>query len=117
VEPELRLGSERVVPDLAGWRRDNLDESLLDPYPTLAPDWVCEVLSPSTEVFDRGDKATYHQRIRVPWLWFVDPEAQILEVFENDAGHFRQRQRFQGALDVAARPFDALTWPLGALWG
>jgi Uma2 family endonuclease len=117
VEPELRLGSERAVPDLAGWRREGLDENLLDPYPTIAPAWVCEVLSPSTEVFDRGDKATYFQRIGVSWLWFVDPEAQTLEVYENDAGQFRQCQRRQGAVDVAAPPFDALTWPLGALWG
>jgi Uma2 family endonuclease len=75
------------------------------------------VLSPSTEVFDRGDKATYFQRIGVPWLWFVDPETQTLEVYENDAGQFRQRQRYQDNVDVAALPFDALTWPLGSLWG
>ena len=117
VEPELRLGNERVVPDLAGWRREGLDETLLDPYPTLAPAWVCEVLSPSTEVFDRGDKATYFQRIGVSWLWFADPETQTLEIYENDAGQFRQRQRHRGAADVAAPPFDALTWPLGSLWG
>jgi Uma2 family endonuclease len=115
VEPELRLGSERVVPDLVGWRREGLDENLLDPYPTIAPAWVCEVLSPSTEVFDRGDKATYFQQNGVSWLWFVDPEAQTLEVYENDAGQFRQCQRHRGVVDVAAPPFEALTWPLGAL--
>lgn len=117
VEPELHLGGNALVPDLAGWRREGLDVAALDPYPTLAPAWACEVLSPSTEAFDRGLKAEALARHGVAWLWFVDPEARTLEVYENDAGQFRQRQRFQDNVDVTAPPFDALTWPLGSLWG
>jgi Uma2 family endonuclease len=83
----------------------------------LAPDWVCEVISPGTEVFDRCTKAPWFAAAGVAWLWFVDPEARTLEVYENDAGQFRQRLRYQGEAEVSAPPFDALTWPLASLWG
>src|SRR4051812_44978930 len=45
VEPELRFGADVVVPDLAGWRRERLPTWPDVPFFTLAPDWVCEVLS------------------------------------------------------------------------
>lgn len=118
VEPELHLGGNAIVPDLAAWRREGLDEATLDPYPTAAPAWACEVLSPSTETFDRGTKAEALARHGVEWLWFVDPEAKTLEVYRNDGGVWRQQgAAWRGAVDVAAAPFEALTWPLGALWG
>lgn len=75
------------------------------------------MLSPGTEVFDRGTKAPWFAAAGVPWLWFVDPEAHTLEVYQNDAGTWRPRPRYQGAVDVIAPPFEALTWPLGVLWG
>jgi Uma2 family endonuclease len=62
VEPELHLGPrpEKVVPDLAGWRRERLPDTLLDADAdgaiTVLPDWVCEVLSERTEHVDRGKK-------------------------------------------------------------
>jgi len=117
MEPELHLGGNALVPDLCGWRREGLDEAQLDPYPTVAPAWACEVLSPSTEAFDRGLKAEALARHGVEWLWFIDPEARTLEVYQNDAGQFRQRQRYQSNVDVTAPPFEALSWPLGSLWG
>ncbi len=75
------------------------------------------MISPSTEAFDRGTKATWYQETGVSWLWFIDPEAQTLEVYENDAGQFRRRLRLQGEVDVSAPPFDAVAWPLASLWG
>jgi len=116
MEPELHIGSERAVPDLAGWLRP-IEEGLLDPYPTIPPAWICEILSPRTEAFDRGEKATWFLQIGVRWLWFITPEERLLEVYESDAGAWRQRHRFTGSADVAAPPFRALTWPLGSLWG
>jgi Uma2 family endonuclease len=83
----------------------------------LAPDWVCEVISPGTEVFDRGTKAEWYREAGVPWLWFVDPEAKTLEVYASDAGAWRQRLSCKGNTEVTAPPFEALSWPLGALWG
>jgi len=117
MEVDVRLGRSIVAPDLAGWRRERMPTLPGEAPILLAPDWVCEVLSPGTETFDRGTKADWYQEAGVGWLWFVDPEAQTLEVYENDAGQFRQRQRHQGNADVAAAPFEALTWPLSSLWG
>lgn len=117
VEPELRLAGNAIVPDLAGWRREGLDLEQLDPYPVIAPAWACEVLSPSTEAFDRGTKAEGLARAGVAWLWFVDPEARSLEVYRNDAGTWRPAGTWRGEAEVSAQPFEALTWPLSALWG
>src|SRR6185437_11076720 len=56
-EPELHLGEDILVPDLGGWRRERLPKVPMGAaYLTLAPDWICEVVSPSTQAFDRGDK-------------------------------------------------------------
>ena len=52
-EPELHFGEDVVVPDLAGWRRSRMPELPDLPYLDLAPDWICEVLSPSTVRVDR----------------------------------------------------------------
>ena len=117
VEPELRLGGNAIVPDLAGWLRDGLDIERLDPYPTLAPAWVCEVLSPSTEAFDRGLKAESLARAGVAWLWMVDPEGRTLEAFRNEEATWRPVGAWQGKEAVRASPFEALSWPLASLWG
>jgi Uma2 family endonuclease len=117
MEVDVRLGRSVVAPDLAGWRREKMP-TLPDETPVvLVPDWVCEVISPGTEVFDRSTKADWYQECGVGWLWLVDPEARTLEVYENDAGQFRQRLRFQGETAVRAPPFEEVTWPLSALWG
>lgn len=116
-EVDVRLGRDVVVPDLAGWRRERLPEVPAETPISLAPDWVSEILSPSTEAFDRGPKAEWYAAAGVGWLWFVDPEARLLEVYGNTSGAFRQIGRWQGAETMTAEPFDAISWPLAALWG
>lgn len=116
IEPELRLGGNAIVPDLAGWRREGLDLERLDPYPTVAPAWVCEVLSPSTEAFDRNLKADALAGHGVDWLWFIDPEERMLEVYRRDGKAWRPENQWQGIGEVTASPFDEIAWPLGTLW-
>ena len=117
LEVDVRVGGNIVAPDLAGWRRERMAMVPdVTPIP-LAPDWVCEVLSPSTEVFDRGDKAGWYASVGVESLWFVDPEAKTLEAYQNDAGQWRPVGRWQGEGEMAAPPFEATPWPLTALWG
>ena len=81
-EPELHLGEDIVVPDLADWRRETMQEYPTGAYFDLAPDWVCEVLSPSTRAMDLGRKRDIYAREGVDHLWFVDPEVKMLETFE-----------------------------------
>jgi len=50
---------------------------------SLAPDWVCEVLSPSTARWDRVKKVPVYARYGVDWVWLVDPVARTLEVLRQ----------------------------------
>jgi Uma2 family endonuclease len=116
-EVDVRLGPDVVAPDLAGWRRERLP-AVPDTTPVaLAPDWVCEVISPRTETLDRGTKAGWYAAAGVGWMWLIDPEARTLEVYRNDAGAWRPAGTWRGDADVTAPPFDALTWSLSVLWG
>lgn len=116
--PELHLGDDIVVPDLAGWRRERMQTVVDDlPYFTLAPDWVAEVLSPSTTRLDRTKKPRLYAQAGVSGLWFIDPVAKTLEVFERgDQGQWVLRDAFSEDAKVKARPFDAITLDLSVLW-
>ncbi|WNG13241.1 Uma2 family endonuclease [Cystobacter fuscus] len=117
-EPELHLGRQVLVPDLAGWRRERAPGLLErdNPFLDLAPDWVCEVLSPSTAALDRGRKlAVYHQE-GVGHAWLVDPRAHSLEVYGRGEKGWRLVSRHGGEETVRAEPFDAEPLELGLLW-
>jgi hypothetical protein len=117
-EPELHLGRDIVVPDLAGWRRERLPRppSPEEPFMTLAPDWVCEVLSPSTRELDRERKLPFYHREGVAHAWLVDPLARTLEVFRREPSGWRLTATHAGAETVRAEPFDAVPLGLGVLW-
>jgi Uma2 family endonuclease len=115
-EPELHFGKDVLVPDLAAWRRERLSEVPDDAYITLAPDWVCEVLSPSTEKLDRGRKLRVYAREGVAHVWLVDPLRQTLEVLALESGTWSLLDSHEGRVSVRAVPFDAIELELGALW-
>lgn len=116
-EPELHLRDDIVVPDLAGWRAERIGVMTDDePYFTLAPDWVCEVLSRSTAKSDRAQKLPIYARERVPYIWFLDPIVRTLEVFELDGATYRLLGVHRDEERVRARPFDAFELELGVLW-
>jgi Uma2 family endonuclease len=122
VEPELHLGPKPdiVVPDVAGWRRARVPEDFLAPsapaHVDLAPDWVCEVLSPRTEADDRGRKMRIYRREAVAYVWLVDPDIRTLEVFRLEGGRYAMLDAYEGDAVVRAEPFDAVEIPLAALW-
>jgi Uma2 family endonuclease len=116
IEPELHFANDVLVPDVAGWRRERLPSLPKDVYLTLAPDWVCEVLSPSTELIDRGKKLRIYAREGVAHAWLLDPLGRSLEVLALRSGSLRQTERHQGSVRVRAQPFDALELELQALW-
>lgn len=116
-EPELHLGHDVVVPDLAGWRRSRLPDIPDDPYFTLPPDWVCEILSRSTERLDRGKKLGIYAREGVGHLWLLNPDTETLEAYRLEQGRWLLLGTHVG--DIAARiePFDAIELELWPLWG
>ena len=115
-EPELHLGGEVLVPDIAGWRRERMPELPDTPAVTLAPDWVCEVLSASTEGLDRTRKMGSYLRESVGHLWLVDPRSQVLEVYRRENGRWSRLGAYVGAVTLHAEPFEALALRLGTLW-
>jgi Uma2 family endonuclease len=115
-EPELHFGRDVLVPDLAGWRRTRLPAVPADAYMTLPPDWICEVLSASTETLDRGKKLRAYARERVAHAWLVDPLRQSLEVLALEAGKWAHLAMHEGRSSVRAPPFEAIELELGALW-
>lgn len=116
VEPELHLGPHVVVPDLAGWRRERLLGREEGAFFDEVPDWVCEVLSPATEVHDRGDKRRIYADFGVHFLWMLDPRIRVLEIFSRVEKNWLLIQSFSGSDPVSAPPFDAVTFSLGQLW-
>ena len=115
-EPELHLGEEIVVPDLAGWRRERMPDYPGTAYFTLAPDWVCEVLSASTRKVDLHEKRPIYAREGVSYLWLVDPIDRTLEAFELHDGQWLLIASAKDDEPVSIRPFDAVTFSLGDLW-
>lgn len=117
-EPELHLGDDPdiLVPDLAGWRRETLPELPEQAFIDVGPDWVCEILSPSTEQFDRADKLPVYQREGVAHVWLVDPMLQTLEVFGLDGASYRLLRTWKGDERCRAEPFDAVELDLAQLW-
>ena len=115
-EPELHLGEDIVVPDLAGWRRERLPERPTGPYCTLAPDWVCEVLSPSTRKLDLGGKRAVYARAGVSYLWFVDPEEHSLQAFVLRNEEWVLIDTLFNDASVSLPPFDAISFSLSELW-
>lgn len=115
-EPEIMSGSNLLVPDIAGWRRARLSSYPERNYFEIAPDWVCEVLSGSTEKRDRTLKMRIYGLAGVPFLWLIDPRLQILEAFENNGGRWTKIGDWNSADIVRAPPFDAISFPLADLW-
>ena len=115
-EPELHLGEHIVVPDIAGWRREWMPALPETPYFGTAPDWVCEVLSPSTVQIDRTDKLAIYAEFQVGHCWYVDPDARTLEVFALDGASWRLAATFKNADPVTAPPFEVHTFALDVLW-
>ena len=115
-EPELHLCEEILVPDLAGWRRERMPELPDTAWFELAPDWVCEILSPATARTDRVLKMPIYAREGVRHLWLVDPDLKTLEVYELDNGRWTLLATLKDDDPVRQQPFDATEFPLDSLW-
>lgn len=116
-EPELHLASDALVSDLAGWRVERMPELPETAYIELAPDWVCEVLSPSTAGIDRIKKMPVYAREGVKHVWLIDPNERTLEVFRLTEARRWEVIGLHGEADkVRAEPFDAFELDLSLLW-
>lgn len=117
-EPELMLVDlEPMVPDIAGWRRERMPEPPETAHFSFVPDWICEVLSRSTESIDRNKKLPLYARHGVKHVWLVDPLTKTLEVYTlDDDRRWRDVRIHEGDARVRAAPFDAIELDLAGLW-
>ncbi len=116
-EPELHLGPHVVVPDLAGWKRERLPSAAVSKaFIEVAPDWVLETLSPSTEKYDRGEKRRIYAEFGVRHLWHLDPRVRCLETFSLSGEHWQLDGSWFDADEVRVEPFNAISFSLGLLW-
>ena len=117
-EPEIHFVRDTVVavPDLAGWRRERMPSLPDDHRFEVVPDWVCEILSPSTGKKDRAKKLPLYAHYGVAHAWLVDPLAQTLEALMLHEGHWLLAATLADGEPVSLPPFDAINFPLSDLW-
>jgi Uma2 family endonuclease len=115
-EPELHLGDDVLVPDLAGWRRERMPSLPQAAFFELAPDWVCEIVSPSSARYDRVLKQDIYAREGVAWLWIVDPLARTVEAYRLDGKQWVRVAAHAGAELARIPPFDAVELEMRHWW-
>jgi Uma2 family endonuclease len=115
-EPELHFGADVLVPDIAGWRRERMPRMPRVAYFDLAPDWVCEVCSPSTEQLDRGPKLQIYHQVGVSHVWLVEPHARRIEVLRRSAEGWLLVATHLGEAEAGIEPFAAVPILLAELW-
>ncbi|QQR91931.1 MAG: Uma2 family endonuclease [Myxococcales bacterium] len=115
-EPELHFADDVLVPDLAGWRKERMPQVPNQAWFELAPDWICEVVSPSTARIDRIRKMPIYARQGVAFAWLLDPLQRTLEVYGLRDQQWVVIGSHEGNAVVRAEPFDAIELELAALW-
>ena len=115
-EPEVHFKEEVLVPDIGGWRRERMPALPDEAFFPLAPDWVCEVLSPSTERIDRSRKLRIYGEMGVAHVWLVNPLERTLEVLQLNEGAWVIVTVLAGTEAVRVEPFEAIELDLAALW-
>jgi Uma2 family endonuclease len=116
IEPEIGFEEDILVPDLAGWKSERFPESEDYNWISVAPDWVCEILSPTTARNDRIKKMRVFARHQVRHAWLIDPGLMTLEVFRLESGRWSLLDAFSEADKVRAEPFQEIELDLNDLW-
>ena len=117
LEPEIGLGEDILVPDLAGWKAGRYPEEELHNWISVAPDWTCEVLSPGTMRRDKMEKMPIYARHGVSYFWLVDPIAGTLDVFRLERGNWLVSGLYVEDAKVRAGPFTEIEIDLHYLRG
>ncbi|MEW6267621.1 MAG: Uma2 family endonuclease [Thermodesulfobacteriota bacterium] len=116
IEPEVKLGENLLVPDLAGWKKERLAAPPQENWTTVPPDWVCEILCPNTYRLDRTRKMDIYAEHGVAFLWLVDPLTKILETFKLQDGKWLVLKNYAENDKARAEPFPEVEIDLANLW-
>ena len=116
-EVDVALGPHDIVrPDLSGWRRERLPRPGNARPIDVVPDWVCEVVSPSTAARDRVTKRNLYPQRGIPFYWLIDPEARVLEALSLRDGVWVEVGVFDDTANARIAPFDAVELAVGRLF-
>ena len=116
IEPEIGLGDDILVPDLAGWRRERVPASENHNWISVCPDWICEIVSPGTLQMDRVKKMRVYAQNEVPHLWIIDPIGKTLEVYRFQTGSYTVAGVYAENEKVRVEPFQEVEIDLTNLW-
>lgn len=107
VEVDVELGPHDIVrPDLSGWRRERLPDPGDERPIRVVPDWVCEILSPSTAAMDRVTKRALYAQHDVRHYWLVDTDARTVEAFALERGHWLLAGSYDATAKARVAPFE-----------
>jgi Uma2 family endonuclease len=115
-KPELHLAEHVVVPDLAGWRRERLPDIPDAPWIDLMPDWICEVIAPTTASEDRDRKRQIYAQRGLKHYWLLDPAIRRLEALKLASRACVLQNFYVGCAEVVCEPFAPVQFSLSALW-
>jgi Uma2 family endonuclease len=116
-EPELHLGRNVLVPDLAGWRRERMPDLPHNHIFSIVPDWICEVTSTSSGRLDRLKKMPLYARADVDYAWIVEPHQQTTEAYRRQDDSWFLLSTYGEDPLVRIEPFEAIEIDLSLLWG
>jgi Uma2 family endonuclease len=116
VEPEISLEESILVPDMAGWKKERFPVEEPHNWISVAPDWVCEILSPATAQVDRTEKMPLYAQHQVSHAWLIDPILKTLEVFRFEPERWIVLGVYAKSARVRAEPFSEIELDLGLLW-
>ncbi|NOQ35002.1 MAG: Uma2 family endonuclease [Methylococcaceae bacterium] len=116
VEPECHVDTEVFVPDLAGWRKLKMPKLPETAWFEITPDWVCEIISPSSVRRDRVTKMEIYARLGISYFWIIDPIAQTLEAYQLQNKHWVLLKSYADAEEIAIAPFAEYSFSLANLW-
>lgn len=113
-EPEVHWELDTVVtvPDLAGWRKEKMSDLPGDHKFRVVPDWICEILSPSTRQYDLNEKMPLYAAYGAPYLWLVDPDDSTVRTYRLDNNQWTLTASFSGSEFISAEPFEAVSFRL-----
>jgi Uma2 family endonuclease len=116
-EVDVRLGSHDIVrPDLSGWRRERLPAPWNTRPIDVVPDWVCEILSPSSAQLDTVTKARLYAAKGVRHYWLVDPAARTLEARVLREGQWLVLGSYTAEDRACIEPFEAVELELALIF-
>jgi Uma2 family endonuclease len=116
IEPEIGLGEDILVPDLAGWKKERFPVEEPHNWISAAPDWACEIVSPGTRRLDKIKKMPAYARHGVRYFWLIDPLDKTLDVFRLQSGKWLLLDAFSENDKFRAEPFEEIEIELGDLW-